>query len=117
MMKNYQELIVWQKSMRLVHEVYSLIRELPKEERFALGAQMRRCVVSIPSNIAEGHGRHSTQEYIHFLHVARGSLYELETQLFICMDQAYFSQAQTQASFSLCEEVGRLLNALIGRLA
>ena len=77
-MDSYQDLIVWQKSMQLVKEVYTLVKTLPKEEQFALSDQMRRAVVSIPSNIAEGYGRNSTNDYIRFLNIARGSKYELD---------------------------------------
>ena len=70
---SYQELIVWQKGMELVKIIYLLSRKLPKEESFGLTDQIRRSAVSIPSNIAEGFGRHSTKEYIHFLRIARGS--------------------------------------------
>ena len=78
-MQNYKELIVWQKSMDLVAEIYKLVKFLPKEETYALSDQMRRAVVSIPSNIAEGYGRNSTRDYVKFLKTARGSCFELET--------------------------------------
>ena len=69
-MESYQDLIVWQKSMQLVKEVYTLVKQLPREEQFALSDQMRRAAVSIPSNIAEGYGRNSTNDYIRFLNIA-----------------------------------------------
>lgn len=80
-MRDYKELTVWQDAMKLVEAVYLVIRRLPVEERFALADQMRRAVVSIPSNIAEGHDRHSNKEFRHFLLIAKGSAAELETQL------------------------------------
>ena len=83
--KSYQELIVWQKAMQLVEEVYRLARMLPKAELFALSDQMRRAAVSIPSNIAEGQARNSTKEFVNFLSISRGSTAELETQLMICV--------------------------------
>ena len=91
-MDSYQDLIVWQKSMQLVKEVYTLVKMLPKEEQFALSDQMRRAVVSIPSNIAEGYGRNSTNDYIRFLNIARGSKYELDTQIQICVMLNYISK-------------------------
>ena len=112
-MKYYRELVVWQKSMRLVDETYQLIRLLPKEEQYALCAQMRRAVVSIPSNIAEGNGRNTTSEYIHFLYISRGSLYELETQISICISQTYFSRETAGKAIALCKEIGKMLNSVI----
>ena len=82
--KSYKDLIVWQKSMDLVIEIYKLVKKLPKEETYSLSDQMRRAVVSIPSNIAEGYTRKSTNEYLNFLSIANGSRTELETQLLIC---------------------------------
>ncbi len=78
-MKTYKELKVWQRVVDLVTLIYQMTKSFPGEERYGLTAQMRRAAVSIPSNIAEGWGRHSTKEYIRFLVVARGSLMELET--------------------------------------
>ena len=77
---NFKKLIVWQKAMDLVDEVYALQRGFPKSEIFGLGDQLRRAVVSIPSNIAEGNGRTSPKELVHFLSIARGSVYEVVTQ-------------------------------------
>jgi len=82
-LKSYKELLVWQKSMMLVSKIYELTRKLPEDERFGLISQMRRSSVSIPSNIAEGWGRLSRKNYIQFLRISRGSLYELETQILI----------------------------------
>ena len=80
MVQSFQDLIVWQKATDLVIEVYNLVKELPKEEQYALSDQMRRAAVSIPSNIAEGQSRNSTKEFIQFLSVAKGSNAELQTQ-------------------------------------
>ena len=112
----YRELIVWQKSMELVKEIYSLVKMLPKEETYALSDQMRRAALSIPSNIAEGYGRKSTVEYSRFLDIARGSLYELETQIHICVMLNFFNQENTEKAFSLSQEVGKMLNSLITKL-
>ncbi len=111
--KTYKDLLVWQKAMDLTVEIYRLVKFLPREETYALSDQMRRAVVSIPSNIAEGHGRFSTREYIHFLTIARGSQTELETQLQICLRVNYFSEMQVELALSLCDELNKMLNALI----
>lgn len=115
--KSYRELIVWQKAMDLVDEVYRLVKQLPMEERFALSDQLRRAVVSIPSNVAEGQGRNTTRDFMNFLTMARGSCFETETQLLICVRQKYLTQSQVDPALNLCGEVGRMLNALIGKLS
>ncbi|MEO6167669.1 MAG: four helix bundle protein [Chitinophagales bacterium] len=82
-MNKYQELIVWQKAMDYVISVYEATRKFPAEEKFGLVSQINRAVVSIPSNIAEGAGRDSKKEFAHFLSIAKGSSYEVETQLML----------------------------------
>ncbi|MCI5752516.1 MAG: four helix bundle protein [Oscillospiraceae bacterium] len=116
-MDSYRELKVWQKSMLLVKEVYHLVNLLPKEETYGLSNQIRRAVVSIPSNIAEGHGRNSDREFAYFLAVARGSKYELETQLQICIMLDFFDNETAEYAFQLCDEIGKMLNAFIKKLA
>ena len=101
--------------MDLVDEVYLLMKLLPKDELFALSSQIRRAVVSIPSNIAEGYERKSKKEYVHFLSVAKSSRAELETQLLICIRQKFFTQEQADKAFGLSKEVGRMLNAIINK--
>ena len=81
--KSYKDLLIWQKGINIVVNVYELTEEFPKEERYALTSQLKRAALSIPSNIAEGYGRNSTQSYIYFITLARGSLFELETQLIL----------------------------------
>ena len=115
-MKNYKELTFWKKSMDLAIEIYKLVKLLPKEEIYALSDQMRRAAVSIPSNIAEGQGRDSTREYIYFLNIARGSCFELETQLRICMNIGYLTEEKVIKSFNLIDEVGKMLTAIINKL-
>ena len=115
-MKNHKELIVWQKSMLLVEEVYRLVKLLPKEETYALSDQMRRAVVSIPSNIAEGNGRESEKEFLRFLAIAQGSNAEIETQLLICQRLGYLPQEDTKPALLLQEEVSKMLRALIKKL-
>ena len=108
----YKKLIVWQKAKSLVKVVYALTRQFPADERFALTDQLRRAVVSIPSNIAEGYGRASNADYAHFLAIARGSLYEVLTQLEIAEDLGYISVAPEELEL-LATEVGRMLAAML----
>ncbi|MBE6704711.1 MAG: four helix bundle protein [Ruminococcaceae bacterium] len=115
-MTTYRDLMVWQKSMDLVDEVYALLKLLPKEETYALADQMRRSVVSIPSNIAEGYDRNTTKDYVHFLMIARGSKSELETQLIICVRQGMLTQKQVRRAFILCTEIGKMLNSIKEKL-
>lgn len=110
---DYKQLKVWQKAMDLTTEIYRLVKYLPKEETYALSDQLRRAAVSVPSNIAEGHGRNSDKEFIKFLSIARGSLLEIETQLLIC-NRLSFLYAETIASAqSQIVEIGKMLNGLI----
>ena len=112
MVKDFKELIVWQKAMELVAEVYRVVKKLPKEELFALSDQIRRAAISIPSNIAEGQGRNSTKEFIRFLAIAKGSKAELETQLLLCVKINYLNSAEIETAISLIHEIGKMLNAL-----
>jgi len=102
--------------MQLAREVYRQTASLPKSELFGLQSQMRRAAVSIPSNIAEGHGRLSDQLLRVFLAQARGSLYELETQLQLCEDLDFIHAAQTKEIQALCNEVARMINGLLKTL-
>ena len=115
-MKDYRELIIWKKGMMLAREIYSLTAILPREERFGLSDQLRRAVVSVPSNVAEGYGRESRNEYIRFLRIARGSLYEIETQLYLCISVGFLTRSQTEMAFTLCSEIGKMLTAAIRTL-
>jgi len=81
--KSYKDLLIWQKGVDIVVSIYQLVEGFPKEEIYALSSQLKRASVSIPANIAEGYGRNSTQSYIHFVSISRGSLCELETQLLV----------------------------------
>ena len=114
--KSYQELIVWQKAMDLVIAIYQATRTLPREEMFGLTSQMRRAAVSIPSNIAEGQGRHTTKEFLNHLSMAYGSLNELETQLLIAKRLELLDEDQANRILVQMAEVGRLLNALSNAL-
>ena len=108
----FKDLIVWQRAMELVRKVYSLTKTFPADERYALTDQVRRAVVSIPSNIAEGCGRSSTADYSHFLAIARGSLYETMTQLQVAADLGYIPGITPELD-DLINEVGRMLTAML----
>ncbi|ERI64557.1 TIGR02436 family protein [Capnocytophaga sp. oral taxon 863 str. F0517] len=114
--KDFKDLILWQRAMDLVVEVYNLVKRIPKEELFALSDQIRRAVISIPSNIAEGQGRNSSKEFIHFLSIAKGSKAELETQLLLCVRINYLTESEIEKAMSLIEEVGKMLNSLQKKL-
>lgn len=114
--KDFKDLFLWQRAMDLVVEVYDLVKKLPKEELFALSDQIRRAVISIPSNIAEGQGRNSSKEFIHFLFIAKGSKAELETQLLLCVRINYLKELEIEKAMSLVEEVGKMLHSLQKRL-
>ena len=113
---SHKQLIVWQKSMDLVVEIYHLVKRLPKEETYSLSDQMRRAAISIPSNIAEGFFRHSSRQYIQFLSVARGSTAELETQLLIAIRLKYFTEFQSNNALNLCNEILKMLSKIIIKL-
>ena len=112
--KSYRDLITWQKGMDLVVRVYRETANLSPNERFGLISQMRRCAVSVPSNIAEGWGRGARQDYIRFLRTARGSLYELSTQADIC--KRLTLAGDWDAIMNMGDDVRRLLHGLIRSL-
>lgn len=114
--QTYRDLEVWQKSMDLVVEVYRLATLFPQEEQFGLTSQIRRAAVSIPANIAEGHGRLHRGDYVRYLSIARGSLTEAETHLQIAVRLGYIKRDQAKQVWALFQEVGRLLNGLIRSL-
>ena len=116
-LQKYEDLVVWQKAMDLVVEVYRLAKLLPNEEIYALSNQMKRAAVSIPSNIAEGQERNTTKDFINHLYIAKGSKGELDTQLLVCVRLQYLIQAQISTAQSLLVEIGKMLNALIQRLS
>jgi four helix bundle protein len=110
--QHYRELLVWQKAIVLVKEVYRATSSFPKTEIYALTSQIRRAAVSIPSNIAEGQGRSSTRDFLHFLSVAQGSLMELETQIIIAEQLGYLEQSQENGLLDYTAEVSRMLSGL-----
>lgn len=109
-MKRYEDLLLWQKAMELAKMVYLLQRGLPKEEMYGLGDQIRRAVVSVPSNIAEGYGRGRDAEFKRFLAISRGSLFEVKTQLQLAEDIGLLKV--NDEVWHLIEEVGKLINGL-----
>lgn len=109
---NFKDLIVWQKSMRLVKEVYRVVKLLPKEELYSLSDQIRRSAISIPSNIAEGQVRNSMKEFIQFLPIAKGSKAELETQLLLCVEINYLTNSDIDKAINLIQEIGKMIYAL-----
>lgn len=109
----YTDLDVWKESRKLVSQVYLLSKNFPKEELYGLTNQLRRSVVSVPSNIAEGCGRQSSKETIHFLFIARGSLYEVETQLFLSKDLEYIDKKQLKNVLEQVNSCMKLLNGFI----
>ena len=114
--QSYRDLVVWQKSMRLVTETYLVTEAFPKSEMFGLTSQLKRAVISVPSNIAEGQGRDSTKEFLHHLSIAYGSLMEVETQIQIAANLSYIMQSEADKLTDKCGEVGRLLNGLLRSL-
>lgn len=116
LVKSYKELIVWQKSMNLVKEIYLLTEKFPNEELYGLVSQMRRAAVSIPSNIAEGYLRKHRKEFIQFLSVASGSAAELETQILICKSLSKFNTLHFSQSESLLTEVMKMLYVMIEKI-
>lgn len=114
--EGYEDLLVWQKGMKLVKKVYEVTRPFPSDEKFGLVSQMRRAAISIPSNIAEGQERHSTGEFIQSLSHAQGSLAELNTQLLLSIDLGFSSKERTREASELARELRRMLNALRRKL-
>jgi len=114
MAQHYRDLVAWQKAMNLVEHIYEVTKQFPDDERFGLISQMRRCAVSVPSNIAEGQARNTQGEFLQFLGIARGSIAELNTQVLIAERLGYLKHATTTTS--LTEEVGRILSGLIKSL-
>ena len=114
--KSYRDLVAWQRARELVKEVYLLTAGFPAGERFGLVGQMDRAAVSIPSNIAEGYGRSTTQDYLRFLRIARGSAYELETQLVLATDLGLCGGARPARVAELLQEVIRVLQGLVAAL-
>lgn len=114
--KHYSELIAWQKAMDVVVGVYSLTEQFPQREVYGLSSQLRRAAVSVPSNIAEGQGRATTRDFVHFLHIARGSMQEVETQVILAGRLGFIDEHVVCKTLATTNEVLRILHGLIGAL-
>ena len=109
---SFRDLLVWQRAMELVVDCYQLSKLFPDTERFGLTNQLRRSAVSVPSNIAEGHGRGSSKAFLSFLWIANGSLSELDTQIQLAVRLGFVSEQDAARSLQLAHEVGRMLTGL-----
>ena len=116
MIVSYRDLTVWQRAMELVEAAYLLSAKLPQTETFGLGSQLQRSAVSVPSNVAEGHARDSTKEFLRFVSIALGSLAELETQSLLCIRLKFLSEHDAEKVLTLSHEVGKMLRVLQKRL-
>ncbi len=115
--KTYKDLLIWQKGILLAEHAYVLTKDFPQDEIYSLTNQIKRSAVSISSNIAEGYGRNSTKSYVNFLKIARGSLYELETQLILADKFNFISdKAMLKKVFSEIEEESKMLNSFIKKV-
>lgn len=104
-----QDLMIWKKSMNLVKEIYLITEELPSQEKFGLISQLRRCAVSIPSNIAEGAGRNNSKEFYQFLGIASGSTYELETQLLLLVELQFIDEQRITPLLNNLTEIQKMI--------
>jgi four helix bundle protein len=114
--RHYRDLVVWQKGMQLAREVYAHSEIFPKSEIFGLRMQLRRAAISVPSNVAEGHGRLTDPQLRNALGMARGSLYELQTQLELAGDMRYLNKDSVKKLSGLAVDVAKLINGLLGVL-
>jgi four helix bundle protein len=110
---SYRDIKVWQKAIELMMQIYSCTRSFPKEEMYGLMGQLRRAAISVPSNIAEGKGRRTDKEFLLFLHHARGSIFELETQLTIAGLLGYIPETEVRRLGNSAGEIARRLSGLI----
>ena len=115
-MTSHKELKVWQKGIELVKVIYNVTNDFPKAEQFGLTSQIRRCSVSIPSNIAEGCGRHSDKELIHFLYITLGSASELETQIIISQELGFLDKEISEIIQTLIFEIIKMTSSLINSI-
>ena len=111
-MHNFKELRVWQESIRLSEEIYAITNNLPKEEMYGLNSQIRRAVISIPSNVAEGSGRESKKEFNQFLNISLGSSFELETQLILSENLNFLTRDELSHIYQSLSEIQRMLYGL-----
>jgi len=114
--KSYKDLEIWKKGILLSMEIYSLTSTFPTDEKYGLTSQIRRATTSIPANIAEGYGRESGKNYIQFLKISRGSLYELDTFLTIALGLKYLTKEQRNYLNDKTEELSKMINSLIKKI-
>lgn len=114
--QSYRDLLVWQKGMDLVRGIYRITRGFPDEEKYGLAGQLRRAAVSLPSNIAEGYARNSTNDYVCFLRMGIGSLYEMQTQLEIAISEKMTTAQGCASLIELANELERMLVSLVKKL-
>ncbi len=114
--RNYRDLLAWQRAMDLVENIYTATQAFPRDEIYGLTSQVRRAAVSVPSNIAEGQGRTSENEFKHFLSIAHGSVREVETQIMIAQRLKYLPNDQTEQLLKTASETGRLIKGLMNSL-
>lgn len=115
-MKTYRDLLIWQKSMDIVLKLYQLTNDFPTEEKYGLTSQIRRSVISIPSNIAEGYGRNSNGDFLRFLNIAMASLFELQTQLEISFRLNYLEAKQNKVIYEKTREIERMMSSFMESL-
>lgn len=115
-MSHFRKILVWQKSMSLVTKIYKATRTFPKEEMFGLTSQIRRSSVSIPSNIAEGSGRESNKDFLRFLYISLGSIFEMQTQLEIAKNIIYINEEEFNLLYEDSREIERMLASLIKKI-
>lgn len=114
--QSYRDLEVWKKAVALIKSCYALSEQLPKTETYGIASQLRRSVVSVAANIAEGRSRNSTREFLRFLDIAYGSLAETETHLIVTHELGYFTAESVEIVLAQCAEIGRMLNGLMNTL-
>ena len=115
-MGDYKKLDIWQRSMALVMEIYRVTDNFPNTEMFGLSSQMQRAIVSVPSNIAEGYGRESDREFYYFLTISKGSLNELQTQLYVAAGREYIPPDKVEEIDKEIDEIGRMIFRFMKRL-
>ncbi|MBF4493457.1 four helix bundle protein [Flavobacterium sp. JLP] len=115
-MSHFRKILVWQKSITLVTKIYKATSTFPKEETFGLTSQIRRSSVSIPSNIAEGSGRESNKDFLRFLYISLGSIFEMQTQLEIAKNIIYIKEEEFNLLYEDSREIERMLASLIRKL-
>lgn len=115
--RSYRDLEVWQCAMELVESVYRLVRRFPSTERYGLTSQLTRAAVSVPANIAEGHGRSTRKDYGHFVSIARGSVNEVETLILVAIRLGFVQQQDADPLLGLATRIGQMLSKLYTRLS